>query len=228
MTTPLESIRHRIAEACARSNRDPSSVKIVAVSKLQPSIKIRELHRQGQLVFGENYVQELVGKMDELKELPLQWHLIGSLQRNKVKLVSGKCDLIHSVDSPSLATNLDQRASDNGIVENVLLQVNLAGETSKDGFSPEKIQDIWPDLSRLSHLRIHGLMTMPPLQNNPEENRVHFRGLRELLTKLRATAKGHPMTELSMGTSHDFEVAVEEGATYVRLGTVLFGERPSP
>lgn len=226
--TPLEAVRHRVQQACVRANRDPLSVKIVAVTKLQPSEKIAALASQGQRIFGENYVQELTEKMSAFESRNLQWHLIGNLQRNKVKVVSGKCDLIHSVDSASLAENLDKRASENSIVENILLQVNVGGEESKEGLSAQKLREIWPDLARFNHLRIHGLMTMPPLQNNPEDNRAHFRALRELLAELVAMGtKGHPMNELSMGTSHDFEVAVEEGATLIRVGTVLFGDRPT-
>lgn len=221
--TPLETIHQKMKAACVRVGRDPGSVKLLAVSKLQPVEKILQLIAQGQKDFGENYPQELSGKMETLKDQKdLRWHLIGHLQRNKLKLVSGRCELIHSIDSLSLAQSLSRKAEEAGHLEKILLQVNVAGEASKEGFSAENLLELWPTISHLPALEIHGLMTMPPLQNEPEQNRHHFRETKNLLSKLKG---GHPMNQLSMGTSHDFEVAIEEGSTMIRLGTVLFGER---
>lgn len=219
-------ILERVAIAAQRSGRNPQSVRVLAVSKLQPVEKVRELHAAGGFVdFGENYVQECLGKMSELADLPLRWHLIGHLQKNKIKQISGRCHLIHSVDSLALADALGKKAVERNGTEKVLLQINVAGEESKEGFSEELLLSEWPRLRGIPGLEIRGLMTMPPLQNQPEENRIHFRRLRLLRDRLSTMAGAHPLEELSMGTSHDFEIAIEEGATIVRLGTVLFGER---
>lgn len=225
----LGEIRLRVAKACERAGRKESEVSLLAVSKLQSEEKIRLLFQRGQRDFGENYVQELTAKMEALKDLDLRWHLIGHLQRNKVKFVSGRCRLVHSVDSLPLAEALQRKAAEGNLVERILLQVNLAGEASKEGFSADGLRAAWPALSALPNLRLHGLMTMPPLRNRPEENRVHFAQLRKLRDELRSRIDPslHPMSELSMGTSHDFETAVEEGATWIRVGTLAFGERPA-
>lgn len=223
----LTDVRRRIDEACRRAGRDGALVRIVAVSKLQSVEKIHELCREGQNDFGENYVQELTGKMAALENQGLSWHLIGHLQRNKIKFVSGRCAMIHSVDSVALAEALDRKARETGAVEKVLLQINLSGETSKEGFTAAELKEALPRLTALGHVCLHGLMTMPPLQNQAEENRPYFRSLRALLEECRILVPGHPWSELSMGTSHDFEVAVEEGATLVRVGSILFGARPT-
>ncbi|MEK2644101.1 YggS family pyridoxal phosphate-dependent enzyme [Bdellovibrio sp. BCCA] len=204
--------------------------KILAVSKLQPESKIRSLYHEGQRLFGENYVQEALEKMDHLQDLPdIQWHLIGSLQKNKAKLVVGKFALIHSVDSLALAETLSRQCENKNVTQNILIQVNLAKEETKGGFDKESLLKSWQTLAELPHLNIMGLMTMPPLTETGVEVRLYFRELRQLLMELRSETnlKRHPLTELSMGTSHDFKVAVEEGATIVRLGTILFGERPA-
>ncbi|HRO67742.1 MAG TPA: YggS family pyridoxal phosphate-dependent enzyme [Pseudobdellovibrionaceae bacterium] len=223
----LAEIRRRIQKACEKSGRNEADVSLLAVSKLQSEEKIRGLAAEGQKDFGENYVQELTGKIENLKSLNLRWHLIGHLQRNKVKFITGRCHLIHSVDSLALAREIHKKALEKSVTENVLLQVNLGGENSKDGFSESALAEAWSDLAALSQLRIHGLMTMPPLQNEPEQNRVFFSKLRSLKDHYRSLADSnrHPLSELSMGTSHDFEVAVEEGATWIRVGTLAFGER---
>lgn len=203
------------------------SHRVLAVSKLQPIEKIRELYATGQRCFAENYVQEALAKQEDLKDLEIEWHLIGHLQKNKVKYVVGKFALIHSVDSLELARAISQRAENMKLTQKILLQVNLAGEATKGGFDREILLRQWPELRGLPALEIAGLMTMPPLTENPEEVRSYFRELRELLTELQKYgAGGHPLRELSMGTSHDYPVAIEEGATIVRLGTILFGERP--
>ncbi|MNJ92792.1 hypothetical protein D3C87_104660 [compost metagenome] len=202
---------------------------LVAVSKLQPASKIRHLYHEGQRIFGENYVQEALEKQELLEELPdIQWHLIGHLQKNKAKQVVGKFDLIHSVDSLELAQALSRQCATKNLEQKILIQVNLAGEDTKHGFDAETVRAHWADLTALPHLHILGLMSMPPLTETGEEVRPFFKELRELREELRhkCASATHPMTELSMGTSHDYLVAIEEGATIVRLGTILFGERP--
>ncbi len=204
--------------------------KLLAVSKLQPVQKIRELYTQGQRRFGENYVQEALLKQQALANLPdIEWHLIGHLQRKKVKQVVGKFYLIHSVDSVELAQALSQFCQQQNIIQKILLQVNIAGQASKEGFQKETLLKQWDSIVKMPNLKIMGLMTMPPLTEMGAEVRLYFAELRLLLELLRKATDitAHPLTELSMGTSHDYKVAVEEGATIVRLGTILFGERPA-
>jgi PLP dependent protein len=205
----------------------PSHVKVLAVSKLQPTAKIRALYEKGYRHFGENYPQELVKKQNELKDLKVSWHLIGHLQKNKVKLVLG-CELIHSVDSLSLAEEISKRAKSEGLQQKILLQINLAQESSKEGFNKNTLEKEFKKISELPHLEVCGLMTMPPFVQNSEENRRYFNELRQLLLKLKSTYKlSENFRELSMGTSQDYQVAIEEGATWIRLGTTLFGDRPA-
>lgn len=202
----------------------PAHVGVVAVSKLQPTAKIRALHgERGHRDFGENYIQEALAKMDELAALPLRWHLIGSLQSNKVKFLGARFALIHSVDSRKLAEKISQAAAADGRRQPVLFQVNVGGEESKSGFDRAGFEAAWPALRELPGLEIRGLMTMPPLPNEAAANRPHFRALAELGRQIRRDTPG--ADQLSMGTSADFRVAIEEGATWVRLGSVLFGER---
>lgn len=204
--------------------------RILAVSKLQPADKVRRLYNEGQRLFGENYVQEALEKQTALSDLPdIQWHLIGHLQKNKAKMVVGKFFLIHSVDSLELAQILSRQCEQKGLQQNILIQVNLAGEDSKEGFSPDTLESHWSELAKLPNLHLLGLMTMPPLTENGSEVRPYFAELRQLRDRLKTTVDTavHPMNELSMGTSHDYLVAAEEGATIVRLGTILFGERPA-
>lgn len=208
-------------------HRPENSVMILAVSKLQTTEKILKLHQAGQIDFGENYVQEALMKMEDLTRYPLRWHLIGHLQKNKVKQVVGVFDLIHSVDSMELAEKLNTEASNLGIKQKVLLQINQAEEKRKTGFQPETFIKQWPSLQKLTSLKICGLMCLPPLFEDPEQARPYFRALREQLEVLQKLTdpQVHPMDQLSMGTSHDYQIAVEEGSTILRLGTVLFGER---
>lgn len=206
------------------------TAKLLAVSKLQTAQKIRNLYAEGQRRFGENYVQEALEKQELLADLPdIEWHLIGHLQKNKSKYVVGKFHLIHSVDSLELAQTLNKHAEKMNIHQNVLIQVNLAAESSKTGFDKERLSEQWSEVIALSNLKIYGLMTMPPLTETGAEVRPYFKELRELRDQLRErTADSrHPLSELSMGTSHDYNVAIEEGATILRLGTILFGERPA-
>lgn len=207
-----------------------SPAQILAVSKLQSIDKIRRLHSQGQKKFAENYVQEFVEKQEALRDLSdIEWHFIGHLQRNKVKFLIERIHLIHSVDSLRLAEEINKQAQQHQCTQKILIQVNVSGEASKEGYEPKLLLKEWPQLSQLSHLKIMGLMTMPPLSSDAETNRPFFQELRSLRHRLMAHTdlSQHPLTELSMGTSHDFVVAKEEGASLVRLGTVLFGKRPS-
>jgi pyridoxal phosphate enzyme (YggS family) len=203
--------------------------KVLAVSKLQPLDKVRELFQQGQRQFGENYVQEALEKIEMLSDLSdIEWHFIGHLQKNKIKYILGKFCLIHSVDSGSLLENINKQCASKNLIQNVLLQINIANEDSKGGFNENDLQKQWVELTSLKNIRICGFMTMPPLTENPELVRPYFRRLKELQTllKQKTDLNIHPLNQLSMGTSGDYKVAVEEGATIIRLGTILFGERP--
>ncbi|WP_413583349.1 YggS family pyridoxal phosphate-dependent enzyme [Bdellovibrio sp. HCB288] len=202
--------------------------KILAVSKLQPVAKIRDLYNQGQRRFGENYVQEALDKKEQLKDLTdIEWHLIGHLQKNKAKHVVGQFHLIHSVDSLELAQTLNRQCETKNVAQRILIQVNLAHEESKTGFDKQTVIQRWAEICQLPHLIIDGLMTMPPLTESGEEVRRYFIELRELQQNLaKATdTERHPLKKLSMGTSNDYKVAIQEGATLVRLGTILFGAR---
>lgn len=192
--------------------------KILAVSKLQPEEKIRALYSQGQRDFGENYVQEALEKIEALRDLEINWHLIGPLQKNKVKFLKKNFCCIHSVDSLELAQKISEAALAADHVQSVLLQLNLSEEASKSGFRRDEFERDWPELRQLQGLHITGLMTMPPLENEAEKNRDFFRDLKYIGNK-------YSLTEYSMGTSHDFHIALQEGATWIRLGTTLFGER---
>lgn len=197
---------------------------VIAVSKLQPIEKIRQLYNEGQRHFGENYVQEALEKLQQLNDLDIIWHFIGSLQKNKVKFVVGNFVYIHSVDSEALAEVIDRKAREKELTQKIFIQVNLGGEDSKSGFSAEQLTQSLPQLKKLTHVQICGLMTMPPLANTPEESRPFFRQLRELQQEVQRQIPS--CQYLSMGTSSDYITAAEEGAHYIRLGTVLFGERP--
>jgi pyridoxal phosphate enzyme (YggS family) len=198
-------------------------VQLVAVSKLQPVEKIRELAAQGQKIFAENYVQEALPKMQVLKDLNLEWHFIGRLQKNKVKQIVGVFSLIHSVDSLQLVEKINHIAEEKGLIQKILLQLNLSGELSKGGLSRSEFEKSIPALQEFKNISIAGLMTMPPLFDDVEKTRPYFHELKELQKKHSATMSD--LHELSMGTSADFEIALSEGATLVRLGTLIFGER---
>lgn len=221
----LQIIRDRITAAALRASRDPASVRLVAVSKTKPAALVDEAARGGQAIFGENYVQELTAKAAEVKE-PVEWHFIGGLQSNKVKYISGLVTMIHSVDRLSLAEEIDRQWRRLGKVCDVLVQVNIACEATKCGTTSEGLFELVSAVARLPHLRVRGLMTMPPFFDDPEEARPCFRELKRLAGEIAARGiAGVEMNELSMGMSGDFEVAVEEGATLVRVGSAIFGER---
>ncbi len=215
----------KIREACERSGRSPSEVTLVAVSKTKPVELIREAMEAGADIFGENKVQELCGKYEELPK-SLHWHLIGHLQRNKVKYVVGKAELIHSVDSVRLAEELDKESAKKGLKTNVLIEVNVAQEDTKFGVVVEEAEALIREIAPLSHIHILGLMTIAPYVEDPEENRMVFRTLKKLAVDIGGkNIDNVRMDVLSMGMTGDYQVAVEEGATMVRVGTGIFGER---
>jgi len=221
----IARIREQIAAASCRAGRDPGEVRLVAVSKVKPAELIEEAWQSGQQLFGESYVQEFRDK-EPLVRAAVVWHFIGGLQTNKVKYLRGKVAMIHSVDRLALAEEIDRQwGKINGCVE-ILLQVNVGDEESKSGCAPEELADLAAAVAHLEHVRIRGLMCLPPFSDDPEAVRPYFRQLRELAGQVSALQiPGVEMRELSMGMSGDFEVAVEEGATRVRIGTAIFGER---
>ena len=221
----LEEVRARIEAACKRAGRDPSEVEIIAVTKTHGAEVVREAWDAGLSVVGENKVQEAAWKKPASVTGPM-WHLIGHLQSNKVRKALELFDFFHSVDTAQLADRMNAIAEDMGASPHILLEVNVSGEKSKSGMKPEDVEPtIRHILESCPRLTVEGLMTMAPFSENPEDARPYFRRLRELRDELEA-ALSVGLPRLSMGMSGDYEVAVEEGATWVRLGTVLFGERP--
>ncbi len=213
----LAMVRESIARACARAGRSVDEVTLVAVSKRHPAEAVRAAYAAGQRVFGENYVQELVEKAAALADLEdLRWHFIGHLQRNKARQVAEVGAVVETVDSPRLARELGRRAS---APLDVLAQVNVAGEAQKSGCAPEELPALLEAIASEPQLRLRGLMTIPPFDDDPERTRPHF-------ARLRALADAHGLPARSMGMSADLEVAIEEGATIVRVGTAIFGPRP--
>lgn len=219
----LQEVLERIAQATQSAGRKPGEVQLVAVSKQHGPEAVEVLFRAGQQVFGENYIQEALAKMDALPA-EIQWHFIGHLQRNKVNAAVGRFTLLHGLDSLRLARSLQNRAKSLDLVQDVLVQVNLAGEVQKKGVSEADLPELAEFLAAASNLRWQGLMLMPPFFNDPDRVRPYFSRLRELAESLR-TEFGLPLPELSMGMTGDFEAAVAEGATLVRVGTRIFGER---
>ncbi|HEX3129883.1 MAG TPA: YggS family pyridoxal phosphate-dependent enzyme [Thermoanaerobaculia bacterium] len=219
-------IDRRIGDACRRAGRRREDVVLVGASKVHPAETLAAAWHAGLRVFGENRVQEALAKSRELADLDIEWHLIGPLQTNKVKTALDLFRTIHSVDRPRVAEAIDQEAGRRGIPVSGFLEVNLGGEDSKHGFPVDGLAEAVRPLADLSHLKVVGLMAIPPQEENPEGSRPWFRRLRELRDELasRPEWSGFPGL-LSMGMSHDFEVAVEEGATHVRVGTSLFGPR---
>ncbi len=221
----LEFVEQKIQEACIKAGRDRSEVTLIAVSKTKPVSDIRQAMDAGITVFGENKVQEIRDKHEEIKE-ELSWHMIGHLQANKVKYLPGIVCMIHSVDNVKLASEIEKQFAKADLVADVLIEVNMAGEETKFGISPEDTIDFVKEIAGFEHLNIRGLMTIAPYTDNPESNRVYFRGLRELKYKINALNIDRvKMDTLSMGMTGDYQVAIEEGATFVRVGTGIFGER---
>ena len=221
----IDTVKRNIADACAACGRDPSSVKLIAVSKTKSAEMILEAYEHGCRAFGENYVQELVQKYDDLPG-DIEWHMIGHLQRNKVKYVVGRASLIHSVDSLRLAQEINERSEKEGVVTSILAEVNVAGEENKYGFRPEETATFAWEASHLKNIELRGLMTSAHYVSDPEENRRFFRLLREIFIDIdKKNIDNVKMRELSMGMTGDYKVAVEEGATMVRVGTAIFGAR---
>ena len=226
MRQRLEDIRKRIRRAAESCNRDTDSIRLVAVSKTVPAETVKDAIEAGATILGENYVQEAREKFDKLVHYPVSWHFIGHLQSNKAKYAVRLFDLIHSVDSLKLARALDKEAQKAEKIQLILVQVNISGEDTKSGVSAEEIPGLISEISQLKNVSIKGLMTMPPYFYQPEKVRPYFAALRELRDRLKEQAVPNvSMDELSMGMTGDFEVAIAEGATLVRIGTAIFGER---
>ena len=221
----LEEVRENIRQACRRAGRDPKEVTLIAVSKTKPVPMLREAYEAGARDFGENKVQELAAKKPELPD-DIRWHMIGHLQRNKVHQVIGKAVLIHSVDSLRLAEQIEADAERKGLDVDILLEVNVAREESKFGFFLEEVEEAARTISAFPHVHIKGLMTIAPFVENPEENREIFKKLYQFAVDIgRKNIDNVTMDVLSMGMTGDYQVAVEEGATMVRVGTGIFGAR---
>ena len=222
----LAEVRGRIAAAARSAGRDPSSIRLVAVSKTFPIDAIREAYAAGQCEFGENRVQEALEKIAACGDLEIRWHLLGHLQTNKAKKAAPAFSTIHSVDSVELLQKIDAAAADTGRAPELLIQVDLAGEATKFGVPPADVPRLFDAAFRCHTVRVAGLMTLPPIPESPADARPWFRQLRELRDEWRAAGVPPSMlAELSMGMSGDFEVAIEEGSTMVRIGTAIFGSR---
>ena len=224
IATNLAQVTARIAAAAKASGRKPEQVRLVAVSKTHGAAAVKEALAAGQLLFGENYVQEAQDKIPAVG-LGASWHYIGHLQSNKAKLAVELFDVIQSVDRLKLAKALDRHAGEQGRRLGVLIQVSLAGEASKSGCAPDQAEALAQEIAGLEHLELMGLMTMPPFFDDPEAARPYFARLRELAAGLAPNLPAGAMAHLSMGMSGDYEAAISEGATLVRVGTAIFGER---
>jgi pyridoxal phosphate enzyme (YggS family) len=222
----LAGIRERMLRACERCGRDPAGVRLVAVSKTVEPERIRQALACGVTLLGENYIQEAREKIPNIDNSGISWHYIGHLQTNKAKYAAALFDMVHSLDSLPLAQALDREAGKRGRVLQVLVQVNVSGEQSKSGSEPDDVPGLIAAAASLQHLRVQGLMTMPPLSDAPELSRPYFSALRRLRDDVVRQLPGcGGLPDLSMGMSADFEAAIEEGATLVRVGTLLFGMR---
>jgi pyridoxal phosphate enzyme (YggS family) len=219
----LQLVRDRIAAACARAGRDPGSVRLIAVSKTVPVAGVAEALAAGQTLFGENRVQEALAKMSEAGP-EATWHLVGHLQKNKARHAAGAFELIHGLDDSELALELDRRAAIRSMTQPVLVQANLSGEATKRGSDEDGLMPLLTAVAGLPHLELRGLMIIPPPVDDPELSRPWFRRLKDLRDRA-ASILAQPLPELSMGMTDDFEVAIEEGATLVRIGRAIFGER---
>lgn len=222
----LERVRQKISQAAHKANRSPDDVQLIAISKTHPAESVRAAHQAGQTIFGESRVQEARVKIPELPSA-LRWHFVGHLQKNKIRHALPLFELFHSVDSLALAEDINRIAEETGTHPRVLLEINVAGEGSKFGFSPEKLREAMEPMLSLSRVTIEGLMTIPPLVPEAEMARPFFAELRNLRDQWEKEFDMR-LAELSMGMTNDFPVAIEEGATMVRVGTAIFGERPKP
>ncbi len=238
MKDNIEEVEKRIQAACDRSGRKRSEVTLIAVSKTKTNEMVKEAYSLGMRHFGENKVQEMAGKYEDLNDKfdeKVYWHLIGHLQRNKVKYIIDKAALIHSVDSLRLAEQIEEEAAKKNLISEILIEVNVAGEDTKFGVSCEEVNTLILEIIKLPHIRVRGLMTIAPYVENPEKNRKYFKKLRELYVDIKTKNTDNNCNRnnlntdtfdiLSMGMTGDYEVAIEEGATMVRIGTGIFGER---
>jgi len=222
----LVAVKSRMAEAARKCGRDPGGIRLLAVTKTVPQEKIREAQNAGAVLFGENKAQEAIKKIAALGTDKYRWHFIGHLQKNKVKNILGLFELIHSVDSVGLAEKIHSNSLKQGCVTPILVQVNISGEGSKSGVAPERLEETLSAASRFSGIKVHGLMTIPPYDPDPENSRAHFARLRELRDAMvRIVIENIALDELSMGMSNDYMTAIEEGATIVRVGSAIFGPR---
>lgn len=220
-----DEVVKKVEEACKRVGRDPKEVTVIAVSKTKPLSNVVELQQHGVMDFGENKVQELCSKYEEI-EKPVRWHLIGHLQTNKVKYIVDKVELIHSVDSLKLAKQISKEAIKKNVTIPILIQVNVAHEESKFGLDQEAVTEFILEVSKLPNVHINGLMTIAPFVDDPEDNRKYFRELKQLFIDIDSKNFDNvDMSVLSMGMTNDYEVAIEEGATMIRVGTAIFGAR---
>ena len=225
ITENLEQVRKNIDEACRMAGRDPKEVTWIAVSKTKPVSMLKEAYDAGARCFGENKVQEIMDKHPQLPE-DIQWHMIGHLQRNKVKYIVDKVSMIHSVDSLRLAQTIEQEAAKHNVCVPVLLEVNVAQEESKFGLKMDEVLPLIETIADFPHIKVQGLMTIAPYVENAEDNRDFFRQLKKLSVDIEAkNINNVSMSVLSMGMTGDYQVAVQEGATMVRVGTGIFGER---
>ena len=222
----VRAVLERLHRAARRAGRAPEAVRLVAATKSVPVELIRQAIEAGVRLLGENRLQEAIPKLRAVDHPGVRWHWIGRLQRRKVRQVIGEFEMIHSVDSVELATEIDRRAQAAGVEQSALIEVNIGEEPSKAGFAPSALREALRHMDGLTSLRVCGLMAVPPFQVDPEATRPYFRSMRELALTCRADLRHITLGDLSMGMSHDFEIAVEEGATFVRVGTALFGQRP--
>ena len=221
----IKQVEENIKQACEKVGRNPEEVTLIAVSKTKPYTAIEEALPSGILDYGENKVQELTEKYEILPK-DIRWHMIGHLQRNKVKYLVGKVELIHSVDSLRLANQIETEFAKKNEIANILIEVNMANEESKFGITSETTEQLVREISKLEHIRIKGLMTIAPYTDNPETNRVYFRNMKKLSVDIEEkNIDNVSMNVLSMGMTGDYQVAIEEGATMVRVGTGIFGEK---
>lgn len=221
----IKQVEENIIKSCEKVGRDPKEVTLIAVSKTKPYTAIEEALPSGVLDYGENKVQELTEKYEILPK-DIRWHMIGHLQRNKVKYLVGKVELIHSVDSLRLANQIETEFAKKNEIANILIEVNMANEESKFGITSETTEQLVREISKLEHIRIKGLMTIAPYTDNPETNRVYFRNMKKLSVDIEEkNIDNVSMNVLSMGMTGEYQVAIEEGATMVRVGTGIFGER---
>ena len=221
----LVEVRERISRAIQKSGREPDSARLITVSKQISVDRIEEARAAGAVVFGENKIQEAIPKIEQMGAKGIFWHFIGHLQKNKVKFLDERFDLIHSVDSFELAEKIAKHYHSENRVQRILLQVNVSGEAAKFGMEPKELEKQMAEFFQLQGIQVEGLMTIPPFDSDPENSRRHFSRLRELREQYEKQ-NGLPLNQLSMGMSNDFEVAIEEGATLVRVGTAIFGPRP--